>query len=268
MQSAFKKILFSLVSLFLGHALVFAASSPHLALTANPSAQYNERDDFVKANVLWIFYHEMAHALIHQLELPVLGKEEDAADHLAILLSDELWDEEQADQINSYASSAFWVAGKTAEEPAPWWDEHSTDQQRHFTVACLYYGGDPEGRKNVIEAVGIPTERAELCIQERELLNYSWGGVLDQLANPKNEYSHKLKFENRSSLAKRTATTELIVKALADEVTALNQHFSLPSQLALVVMDCGEENVFYDLDKKEIQICSEYSNFLDRLYHY
>lgn len=131
-----------------------------------------ERQDFIKANVLWIFYHELAHALIHQMDLPVLGKEEDAADQLAILLSDELWDENQADVINSYASSLFWLAGETAIEQAPWWDEHSTDQQRHFTIACLYFGADSDNRSHVLEAVNLPDERAELCIEERVIRSF------------------------------------------------------------------------------------------------
>lgn len=223
-----------------------------------------EREDFIKANVLWIFYHEIAHALIHQLDLPVLGKEEDAADQLAILLSDELWDEDEADLINSYASSLFWLAGETALEQSPWWDEHSTDQQRHFSIACLYFGGDPDKRAHVLEAVGLPEDRAELCIEERELLDRSWGEVLDKLTDK--SLKHKFTFKQEGELKNQSQTVDLIVKTLEKEVSALNEHFSLPEPLSIVVMQCDEENAFYDPQKSEIQICSEYADFLDRLY--
>lgn len=243
--------------------------STQLSISKSDSLSDLERQDFIKANVLWIFYHELAHALIHQMDLPVLGKEEDAADQLAILLSDELWDENQADVINSYASSLFWLAGETALEQAPWWDEHSTDHQRHFTIACLYFGADPEKRSHVLETVNLPDERAELCIEERELLDRSWGEVLDRLTGK--EFSQKLAFEKRGesktqTLSTSSATAKLAAEVLEQEVEALNQEFSLPNKLSVVFMSCDEENAFYDPDKSEIQICTEYSDFLDRLY--
>lgn len=171
-----------------------------------------DHEDFIRANLLWIFYHEMAHALIHQLDLPVLGKEEDAADQLAILLSDELWDAEYADLINSSASSAFWLANKTTLEKAPGWDEHATDQQRHFSIACLYYGANPEQREAVLEAVGLPPERAELCIEERALLERSWGEVVDRLST--DEFNHKLRFERSGELKNQSASIALLVDTL------------------------------------------------------
>lgn len=231
--------------------------------TAKPISE-QERQDFIKANVLWIFYHEMAHALIHQLDLPVLGKEEDAADQLAILLSDKLWDEDEADLINSYASSLFWLAGETALEQSPWWDEHSTDQQRHFSIACLYFGGDPDKRAHVLEAVGLPEDRAELCIEERELLDRSWGEVLDKLTDK--SLKNKFTFKQKGELKNQSQTASFVAKVLEEEVIALNEHFSLPEPLSVVVMQCDEENAFYDPQKSEIQICSEYADFLDRLY--
>lgn len=237
-----------------------AGQAPPKATELSP----DERHDFIAANVLWILYHEMAHALIHQMELPVLGKEEDAADHLAILLSDSLWDEDHGDIINAYASSAFWRAGETAEEPAPWWDEHSTDQQRHFTVACLYYGGAPDERQDVLDAVGIPAERAELCIAEREQAEHAWGAVLDELSG--GGFSEKLSFRQDGTAENQSGTARFVANILKDEVRDLNKEFSFPQGLAVTFAPCGEENAFYDPDKSELQICTEYSDFIDRLY--
>ena len=57
-----------------------------------------------------------------------------------------------------------------------------------------------------------------------------------------------------------------MAEVLEQEVEALNQEFSLPNKLSVVFMPCDEENAFYDPEKREIQICTEYSDFLDRLY--
>ena len=57
-----------------------------------------------------------------------------------------------------------------------------------------------------------------------------------------------------------------MAEVLEQEVEALNQEFSLLNKLSVVFMPCDEENAFYDPEKREIQICTEYSDFLDRLY--
>ncbi|HYI71139.1 MAG TPA: DUF4344 domain-containing metallopeptidase, partial [Skermanella sp.] len=48
--------------------------------------QREEADLFVLGNTVFILYHELGHALIDQLGLPVLGHEEDAADNLASIM--------------------------------------------------------------------------------------------------------------------------------------------------------------------------------------
>jgi hypothetical protein len=43
--------------------------------------------EFVTGNMLFVALHELGHALVGQLRLPVLGREEDAADYFATLAS-------------------------------------------------------------------------------------------------------------------------------------------------------------------------------------
>ena len=50
----------------------------------------------VEANLLGIFYHELGHALIDVLNLPIFGQEEDAADVLSVFLIDALYEEDSA----------------------------------------------------------------------------------------------------------------------------------------------------------------------------
>jgi uncharacterized protein YjiS (DUF1127 family) len=50
------------------------------------SAQEREkRVEFVGANMIFVLTHELGHAVISEMDLPVLGQEEDAADAFAIL---------------------------------------------------------------------------------------------------------------------------------------------------------------------------------------
>ncbi len=57
-------------------------------LCATPLAAQDEaRNEFVRDNLLAVFYHELGHALIERLELPIYGQEEDAADVAAVMLT-------------------------------------------------------------------------------------------------------------------------------------------------------------------------------------
>ena len=61
------------------------------ALQSNPrlkglsEQQRIDRVEFVVGNTLFVLLHEMGHVLIAEMKLPVLGREEDAADTFAAL---------------------------------------------------------------------------------------------------------------------------------------------------------------------------------------
>ena len=54
---------------------------------------------YVEGNVLATFYHEVGHALIDQLSLPVFAREEDAADSFALVLTEKIHNRTRAEQI-------------------------------------------------------------------------------------------------------------------------------------------------------------------------
>ena len=66
-------------------ALLATLSLPALAqeLTEEQAAEAME---FAMHDAVFTLYHETGHLLVHELDLPVLGKEEDAADALAVIL--------------------------------------------------------------------------------------------------------------------------------------------------------------------------------------
>lgn len=59
------------------------ARLPHLKRV--PQEKIQSAVEFVAGNTLFVLLHEMGHALIADMELPVLGQEEDAADSFAIV---------------------------------------------------------------------------------------------------------------------------------------------------------------------------------------
>lgn len=215
-------------------------------------------DAFVEANLLGIFYHELGHAMIDLMQLPVFGQEEDAADVASILLIDALFDAETALDLAYDASFGFAAEAILRDAEAgvvAWWDSHGPDEQRFYNTVCIFYGADPENREDFAYDMGLPEDRAEVCAEEFDLAWASWGPVLDELMASDGK---RLVFEGSSG--------RLLDGLIAEEVLALNEIFRWPVPLSVVVADCEEANAFYDPSVPEVVMCTEFEPHLRRLY--
>ncbi|MBK8953505.1 MAG: hypothetical protein IPM85_15805 [Chitinophagaceae bacterium] len=117
-------------------------------------------------NVLsFIYFHEIGHAMIDLLDIPLTGKEEDAADYFSFyfLASNEVPEGVKATMeganffLQNYQKmindTAYLRLKKEGKEPQlPFWDEHSLDMQRFYTIAALIYGSNPEKYDYFIES--------------------------------------------------------------------------------------------------------------------
>jgi hypothetical protein len=125
-----------------------------------------------------VFEHEFAHALIDAYNLPVLGREEDAADDLAVLL---LIPAKGGDQFIT-DSASFWAAlSRRQRDPqlSDYADVHSFDLQRAFTMLCLLAGSSPEHFKEVAAMGVLPDSRLAGCRAEFKQKAQSYEDVLD-----------------------------------------------------------------------------------------
>ena len=112
---------------------------------------------------LFGFYHELGHALIHQLDLPAMGREEDSADQIATLLLMQAGD----DGVGMALSGAYWfhLQQKSGNE-TPFWDEHAFDGQRYYNILCMIYGSNPTKYAGFVESGNLPSARAQRCAEE------------------------------------------------------------------------------------------------------
>ena len=131
-----------------------------------------------KDALMHTLFHEFAHAAIAMYELPVLGKEEDAADALATILLIEFF--EEGAEISLSAADLFDLESDDRDTlgDEDFWDEHSLDEQRYFSTLCYVYGSDPEKYVAILEDGNLSEDRAELCIEEYEYTAKSWFKVL------------------------------------------------------------------------------------------
>jgi len=133
----------------------------------------------------FILSHEAAHALIDQLSLPVLGKEEDAADSFASYLAVDVEDDGEgviaaSDLFGAYQDEADAEQKRDGGEPdeSAFFDSHSLDGQRFYTISCHVYGADTKRYASVVDGLDIDKDRLEECPAEYEQLSTSWSTVL------------------------------------------------------------------------------------------
>lgn len=233
------------------------------AATAQTIYEFPSDEDeaaFVANEVAATFYHELGHALIDVLQLPVLGKEEDAADHLSVILMNDIWQEDAAANILASDATAYALqADQTAAgggEPA-YADEHSLDMQRYYNVVCLFYGANPDKRQKLADDLGLPPERAERCPSEWDEASGSWDAVLAD-ATPGGD--------NKGFVMAAGQEGQPLADLLAEEVKSINERFGLPEEVTVKVADCGEANAFYNSEDKTITMCTEYAQNLQDMW--
>ncbi|MBL8916788.1 MAG: hypothetical protein JNM17_39160 [Archangium sp.] len=132
----------------------------------------------VRGALYFIFLHELGHALIHELQLPSTGREEDAVDQFATLM---LLEGGAQGGEAAFSGALFFLALGEAKkgQAIAWWDEHSIEQQRFFNIACWLFGAHPFERLTLVAKGVLPPKRAERCGDEYASMRKAWKAIAD-----------------------------------------------------------------------------------------
>jgi Putative metallopeptidase len=122
---------------------------------------------------LFIVLHETAHAVFAVLAIPVLGREEDAADQVATLAAIRVGGDfaERMLRAAAFMYEQDSAARKVGEEDFA--DVHGLDRQRYYNVLCLAWGSDPKRFAFAKELGKLPDDRAEGCADEFAQVRYA-----------------------------------------------------------------------------------------------
>jgi hypothetical protein len=126
------------------------------------------RMDAMVGQFFYVFAHEMGHAIFDVLGVPVMGREEDAADNFATYLMLRFGHEEsRALIIGAAYSYNKYVQGPQVTVPlAAFSDAHSAPAQRFYNLLCTAYGSDPTRYGDLVEKAYLPKSRAGSCMRE------------------------------------------------------------------------------------------------------
>jgi hypothetical protein len=131
------------------------------------------------------FLHEAGHAMFDLLKIPVLGAEEDAADHVSAYLMLQYPANEKRGLIlgaaYSYGSELNVRSARDLYRPrlrfgrhVSFANEHSTPAQRLYNLLCIAYGADKQLFADLVERRYLPKERAEMCEDEYRQVEFAY----------------------------------------------------------------------------------------------
>lgn len=217
--------------------------------------------EFVAGNMLFVMLHEVGHAAIADFRLPVLGREEDAADDFAIL---RMLEARTAftDRVLAEATKGWFFNARRDRndgEPLAFYDEHGLDEQRAYQIVCLMVGHDPDGMADLAHEMKLPDDRRESCKKDFETASASWATVLrPHLRDPgqpmvRIETSYGDGEGDLVAIAKGFRTLRLL-ETVASRIA---DTFAWPVPLALEMKSCGVSNARWNEDTRRLTLCYE-----------
>lgn len=130
-------------------------------------------EDAVIGPVMEVVLHEVAHAVFHLLELPILGREEDAADQFAAVLLLQMG-KDTARRTIAATAHMYWREAQTGKvDDSDFASAHRPAIQRFYHLVCIAYGWDSALFEYVLEKY-LSHERAGECQQEVETLKVAF----------------------------------------------------------------------------------------------
>jgi hypothetical protein len=115
-----------------------------------------------------VFLHEVGHAVFDLLQIPVFGREEDAADTFAAYVQLQFMPAEARILIlgNAFLGRTESQAMRRSPKMKDYANEHGLPAQRYYNTLCLAYGADPVLFADAVTTWGLPPDRAGQCADE------------------------------------------------------------------------------------------------------
>jgi len=127
----------------------------------------------VRSKLLEIFLHESAHALFDQLRIPVIGRQEEAADVIASVVILHM----RSRSARETVQAVTWMYEQEAKQERvgrrKLADVHLLAEQRYYNWLCLAYGARPTLFADFVRDDVLTVERAETCQDEYRRAAYA-----------------------------------------------------------------------------------------------
>jgi hypothetical protein len=134
--------------------------------------------DALMGQMIFAFAHEFGHLVFDVYEVPVLGREEDAADNFATFIM--LQFQEDGPRLIMGAAWSYHAFIKDVPKNpkaivplAAFSSNHGQPEERFFNLVCMAYGSDSKRYADLVEKGFLPEARAKNCKYEYDVLKFA-----------------------------------------------------------------------------------------------
>jgi hypothetical protein len=217
--------------------------------------------EFVSGNMLFVVLHELGHAVITQMGLPVLGRMEDAADTFAVLMLLRMGSDFSHRVLVDAAEGWFLAARRDAKtgHPLAFYSEHALNEQRAYQIVCILVGSDRDRFRDLATETRLPEDRQATCLGDYSNAAFSWDLLLKPHLRAPDQPKTKFDVvygpaEGRLAVIRDVARSILLLETVADHAT---DRFVWPAPLTLKMEACGFPNARWDIRSREVVLCYE-----------
>ena len=241
------------------------------------NAQREKAVEFITGNMIFVLGHEAGHAVIREMGIPVVGREEDAADIFATLMA-LMCTDAFADRVLANAALGWFFSdrrdrreqrGRRDESAeAKYYDAHGMDLQRAYSVVCLMVGSNMGKFGAVADAARLPAERQQTCQDDYLNASWSWEQVLKALFAQSGPAEDGDQHRLRSGQRKIRTHVEISrhIQLLEAMAYNLSDRFVWREPISLEMQTCGEPNARWEWRSKKVVICYEMADEFAELY--
>jgi len=225
---------------------------------------------FVTGNMLFTLLHEIGHAHITEMGLPVLGREEDAADSFAVVTMLKVGSSFSHDVLVQATMGWFLSAYRDEKEGVklPFYDVHGLDRQRAFQIVCLMVGSDPDKFRDLAEKIDMPEERQSSCQGDYSNASWSW----ETLMKPHRRAPARAKTKIEAVYGKGEGDLQAfeesfrMLRLLETVADRASEEFVWRRPFRLEMQTCGGPNAQWDVATRKLTLCYEMGAEFAQLY--
>jgi hypothetical protein len=199
-----------------------------------------------------VLMHEGAHALIRELDLPVLGNEEVLADAFATLWFATREREIAEDVILARVQS--WMLEDAQSDPTRYdfKSEHPLDVRRAYQAACLLYGADPQEWASAVTFLEFTERDLADCSDTAPDQIAGWERVLEPHLMPTGRLSRQVEVIYGEGFLKDDMIHSGVVEHFAERLRV----FDWPRQIT-VHFDACDQGASWNRNTRTILLCED-----------
>jgi Putative metallopeptidase len=239
----------------------FRRLSPH---------QHQALSEFVVGNMLFVTAHEMGHAVMGEMQIPVLGREEDAADAFATLNALRVGHTFSHGVLVAAAKGWFLSDRQDKKEGVQltYYERHGLDLQRAYQIVCLMVGSNPEMFKALADETRLPQHRRSSCQDDYQVATWSWETMLKPHLRAADRPKQQIDVDYGDAKDRLDVYARMFraLRFLDMVQTHAGERFAWPRPLRVEMRTCGEANARWSGRTRTLHLCYELANEFAQLY--